>query len=129
METLRRDFKEYLSNRREIEELKRQLNGMEHLTDTVRGSSSEWPYIQGPITVQGRNASEELRTIEQIQRLVQRCRRVEEAIQTAPNSMTRRMLRLRYKQGLKWADVAAQLGDDVSVDAVKQRDQEFFRGK
>jgi hypothetical protein len=129
METLRQDFKEYLSNRREIEELKRQLNGMEHLTDTVRGSSSEWPYIQGPITVQGRNASEELRTIEQIQRLVQRCRRVEEAIQTAPNSMTRRMLRLRYKQGLKWADVAAQLGDDVSVDAVKQRDQEFFRGK
>ena len=129
METLRQDFKEYLSNRREIEELKRQLNGMEHLTDTVRGSGSEWPYIQGPITVQGRNASEELRTIEQIQRLVQRCRRVEEAIQTAPNSMTRRMLRLRYKQGLKWADVAAQLGDDVSVDAVKQRDQEFFRGK
>lgn len=129
METLRQDFKEYLSNRREIEELKRQLNGMEHLTDTVRGSSSEWPYIQGPITVQGRNASEELKTLEQIQRLVQRCRRVEEAIQTAPNSMTRRMLRLRYKQGLKWADVAAQLGDDVSVDAVKQRDQEFFRGK
>lgn len=129
MKTLRQDFKEYRSNRAEIAEMKQQLGSMEQLSDTVRGSSSEWPYIQQAITVKGRNASEETKIERQIRELELRCRRVDEAITRAPNSMTRRMLRLRYKHGLRWAEVAARMGGDVSVDAVKQRDREFFRNQ
>ena len=129
LNTLRMDFKEYRSNRQEIRELKQQLNSMDCLTDTVKGSSSEWPYVQHPITLSGRNASEETRILTQIKALEERCRRVDEAIVKAPNGLTRRMLRLRYKQGLRWAEVAAQMGEDVTVDAIKQRDQEFFRDR
>ena len=108
--TLREDFKEYRSNRQEIRELKMQLENMDCLSDTVNGSDDEWPYIQHAITVKGRNAAED-------------------AISKAPNGMTRRMLRLRYKQGLKWADVAAQMGEDVTEGSLKQRDREFFKDK
>lgn len=127
--TLRQDFKEYRSNRQEIRELKQQLGSMEHLTDTVMGSSDEWPYIQHPITVQGRNAGEETRILKQIKQLEARCRRVDEEITKAPNSLTRRMLRLRYQHGLKWAEVAAKMGADVTEDAVKQRDRMFFKDR
>lgn len=127
--TLRQDFKEYRSNRQEIRELKQQLGSMEHLTDTVMGSSDEWPYVKHPITVQGRNAAEETRILKQIKALEARCRRVEEEITKAPNSLTRRMLRLRYVHGLRWADVAARMGADVTEDAVKQRDRMFFKDR
>lgn len=126
LSTLRQDFKEYRSNKTEIMELRQQLGSMEHLTDTVMGSDAEWPYTQHPITVKGRNVSEEVRIEKEIRLLEQRCRRVDEAILKAPNSITRRMLRLRYKQGLKWAEVAAQMGEDVTEGALKKRDREFF---
>lgn len=127
--TLRQDFKEYRSRRKEIRELKKKLGSMEHLTDTVMGSSDEWPYIQHPITVQGRNAGEETKILNQIKKLEDKCRRVDDEIEKAPNSLTRRMLRYRYQDGLKWAEVAAKMDADLTEDAVKQRDRKFFKDR
>ena len=111
----------------EVEELKAELGGMECLSDTVRGSSDEWPYIQHPITVKGRNAPKEQRIREKIRKLDRQCRNVEEAVERAPNGRIRRMLKLRYVLGLRWAEVAAQMGE--TEDAVKSLDQSFFKGK
>lgn len=123
---MRRLFKAYRHNRMLIDRLKKRLDGGGMITDTVRGSSAEWPYTEHPITLCGRHAQEETETISQIQALETECRQVEEAMRKAPNSSLRLILELKYMDGLSWDGVAETLGEDVSGDAIRKRADEFF---
>ena len=123
---MRKLFKAYRHNRMLIDRLKKRLDGGGMITDTVRGSSAEWPYTEHPITLCGRNAQEETETISQIQALETECRQVEEAMRKAPNSSLRLILELKYMDGLSWDGVAETLGEDVSGDAIRKRADEFF---
>lgn len=123
---MRKLFKAYRHNRMLIDRLKKRLDGGGMITDTVRGSSAEWPYTEHPITLCGKNASEETETISQILALENDCRRVEEAMKKAPNSSVRLMLELKYMDGMSWECVAEMLGENVSGDAIRKRADEFF---
>lgn len=121
-------FKRYRHNRMLLERKRRQLSDMEQLTDTVSGSSTEWPYTQHPVTVCGRNAAEEVKMLAEIRELEQALKAVEDALRKAPNSSVRLMLELKYVDGLRWEEVAQAMGEDVSGDAMRKREEAFFEG-
>lgn len=123
---MRKLFKAYRHNRMLIDRLKKRLDGGGMITDTVRGSSAEWPHTEHQITLCGRNAQEESKTISKIQELENECRQVEEAMRKAPNSSLRLILEHKYMDGLSWDGVAAKLGEDVSGDAIRKRADKFF---
>lgn len=123
---MRKLFKAYRHNRLLIDRLKKRLDGGGMITDTVRGSSAEWPYVEHPITLCGRHAGEETETISQIAQLENECRLVEEAVKKAPNSSLRLILELKYMDGMSWDAVADMLGEDVTGDAIRKRADEFF---
>lgn len=125
---MREMFKRYRHNKMMLERKRRQLSDMEQLTDTVSGSSAEWPYTQHPVTVCGRNAAEELKAMAEIRELEQALKTVENAMRKAPNSSVRLMLELKYVDGLSWEEVAQAMGEDVSDDAMRKRAEAFFDG-
>lgn len=125
---MREMFKRYRHNRMLLERKRRQLSDMEQLTDTVSGSSTEWPYTQHPVTVCGRNAAEEVKMLAEIRELEQALKAVEDALRKAPNSSVRLMLELKYVDGLRWEEVAQAMGEDVSGDAMRKREEAFFEG-
>lgn len=128
MKELRALFKGYRHNRMLLDRKRRELESMAEITDTVRGSSAEWPYVQQTMTVSGRNAAEETRIMEEIRQLEQACGQVENALRKAPNSTVRLMLELKYVDGLRWEEVAQAMGEDVSGDAMRKREEAFFEG-
>lgn len=125
---MREMFKHYRHNRMLLERKRRQLAEMEQMTDTVSGSSAEWPYTQHTVTVCGRNAAEELKMLAEIHKLEQEIMAVEAALRKAPNSSVRLMLELKYVDGMKWEEVAQAMGEDVSGDALRKREDAFFDG-
>lgn len=125
---MREMFKQYRHNRMLLERKRRQLSDMEQLTDTVSGSSAEWPYTKHTVTVCGRNAAEERKVMEEIHQLERACRTVEDAMRKAPNSSVRLMLELKYVDGLSWEEVAQAMGENVSDDAMRKRAEAFFEG-
>lgn len=125
---MRAMFKQYRHNRMLLERKRRELAGMAEITDTVKGSSAEWPHIQQTMTVCGRNAAEELKVMEEIRRLERECKVVEDAMRKAPNSSVRLMLELKYVDGKSWEEVAEAMDEDVSDDAMRKRRDAFFAG-
>lgn len=128
--TVRGEFEQYRSMGKRIELKKRQLKEMEQLTDTVIGSSAEWPYTAHPMTVCGRNAAEETEILKQIQELEARRAEVRRIIEDVEDEDTKLMLELKYTYPVKlsWDDVAAEMGEDVSGDAMRKRADKFFDG-
>lgn len=114
--SIKEDFRKYREARRMAEIDKQRLEGAKQMTDTVRGSSTEWPYTQHPVTVTGRNAGEERAILARIAENKALCARVEEAIWRAPNEKIRCILTLHYVEGFSWENVAEiWAGDDVNA--------------
>lgn len=127
---MRGEFEQYRAMGKRIELKKRQLKEMENLTDTVKGSSPEWPYTAHPMTVCGRNAAEETEILKQIQELMERRAKVRRIIEAVRDEDTKLMLELKYTYPVKmsWDDVAAEMGEDVGGDAMRKRADNFFDG-
>lgn len=123
---MREEFRQYKHMRKEMDVLQEELERMEVLTDTVKGSSTEWPYTEHTMRVQGRHANEEVRVKKQLEALAKRCRRVEDAVKRAPNSSIRCVLTLRYLRGMKWRQVADVMDED-SEDSVRKMAEGYFK--
>lgn len=125
---MRGEFEQYRSMGKRIELKKKQLKEMEQLTDTVMGSSPEWPYTAHPMTVCGRNAAEETEILKQIQELEVRRAEVRRIVEGVEDEDTKLMLELKYMWPVKlsWDDVVAEMGEDVSGDAMRKRADNFF---
>lgn len=123
---MRDEFRQYRAMRKEMELLRDELERMETLTDTVKGSSAEWPYTSHTMRVQGKHAAAEERVRQKVRELAKRCERVERAIDRAPNSAVRCVLTMRYLRGMKWGQVAAAMDED-SEDSVRKMAEGYFK--
>lgn len=127
---MRGEFEQYRSMGKRIELKKRQLKEMEHLTDTVKGSSPEWPHTAHTMTICGRNAAEETEIIKIITQLENRRAEVCRIIETVKEENVKLMLELKYTEGAyrSWDEVAAEMQEteDVSGDALRKRADKFF---
>lgn len=128
---MRTEFEQYRANRLDIERTKEKLNGMQFLTDTVTGSSVEYPHTKHTMTVSGRNAEEEEKLRGHIADLSCRMRSVEKLKDGIKNTNMRLMLELKYmdetpKSWDEVADVMQLVEKGVSGDALRKRADKFF---
>lgn len=103
---------------RELEEQKRR-----GVSDTVSGSSPEYPYTQHTITVKGVPLDLHAR----LDRLKKQKAEIEAFVAGLPNSAYRRVATYRGLQRLPWDTVAAKMGYRYSVQKAKRKYYEIFQ--
>ena len=125
---MRREFEQYRAMGRRIELLKSELEQMECLSDTVKGSCAEYPYTLQTMTVAGRNAAEELVILQEIDELRKRRAKVREIIRGLEDQEEKLMLELKYTDSIKrsWDEVAEEMQETVSGEALRKRADKFF---
>lgn len=103
-------LEDYRYNLLELEEYDK---GKRNAHDTVKGSSSEFPYSSHSVSIYGiPNEREEL-----VQKLKKQCAEVEQFIAKLPNSYCRLLVRYRIMKAMEWEEVGALL--NKSENAVK----------
>lgn len=85
-------------------------------TDTVSGSSEDYPYTKHPVTVRGVSLDDMalLRVLEEQEEEIRLF------VHSLPNSKHRRIVTMRAMQGMSWAQVAAKMGYRYSESGVKK---------
>lgn len=124
-----KDFEEYKSKKEEISEIRKKLDNLErHPAEDVLSSDVIMNYQTGygiPQTITGVDIAyiSRLRSryITQIMRLQEECEQVEEYIDSIEDSLTRRMVRMAFVDGIKQSKIAFQLHIDQSNVSRKLR--------
>lgn len=124
-------LKQYRHLGREIASLEKQLQtrqpGADVVTDIVKGSMPEYPYVETSVKITGLNQ----RTVERLQRRYHRLRaereNIEKLIDGISDSYIRNIISLRYVQGESWDTVAANSGKNTSPDGVRKALERYFK--
>ena len=128
---------------REIEMLKRQLSDLEDrqdgcICDTVKASSTDYPYTLHNITVSGTsdpqaayNRRAEIRETKALISLKIEQRDIEYGrliryINGVDDSLIRQILTYRYINGFNWTQVAMHIGGGNTADSVKKACYRFL---
>ena len=116
----------YRAYREELHKAQRLMEDDCMVSDTVRGSSPEPPYVMHTITVRGVDAVRRERNMKRIDKLLGRCAEVEAEIALAPESVSG-LLRAKYIQGLQWDQVGERFG--LKPDTARMRVMRWFSMK
>lgn len=117
-------LEEYLDIKAEIRDLARRIEkqNAEIVTDTVVGSSPEYPYTEHSVSIRGVMNDDRLqarrRTL--IGKLREREEEIEQFIEALPHSRERRIARYRVFDGLSWKEIAAKMGYKYSETNVRR---------
>ena len=134
----RQDLENYIYLQGEIEDLRLEVANLKTksaqvVSDTVQGSSNEYPFTQHPISIRGCDASarekyEQKKALlyNRITELEQKKAEISQWIDSVPQVRMRRLLRYRYIDGLKWPGIAARLGYNSS-DAARIDHDRFLK--
>jgi hypothetical protein len=127
----------YLKN--EIKMLKEQIENMEYniVTDSVRGSSPYFPYIEQRFKIEGIDYKDYDRRLKRLKKQLKR--RIEELmdlveeingfIEGIDDSLIRQAILLKYVNGLSWEEVAACVGGGNTAEGLRKRVQRFLKEK
>jgi len=127
--------------KREVELLEQQIADAEYesskykASDVVLGSNPVWPYQEKTFRVEGidipkyeRHLQRLRKKLEQrLEELMEMRERLEEYIETVPDSLIRQILILRYVNGLSWKQVAAHIGGGNTADSVRMLHNRFLK--
>lgn len=126
------ELKQYRSICREIEENEEELE-RQTAADTVIGSDAQFPFIKRSVTVCGIIPEEEnRRRIEKLSRLRRQRERIERFAEDIDDSLTRRIIELRYIKGSfmpSWEAVAQAIGGWNTADGVRKTAARFLKRK
>jgi hypothetical protein len=103
-------LKQYIDICNEINELSK------NMTDTVSGSSPDYPYVQHTITISGVTLDMAKRKTQ----LIKIKAEIEVFILSLPNSKMRRIASMKVIEGLSWEGIAARMGPRYSVNSVRK---------
>lgn len=120
---LEAEFVQYRAMRQEIAALRRQRAAL-YVTDTVRASASEHPYLAHTVAIAGKDQRLTRRIDARIERLRRRCEAVENTIVAEEDSRDRLVLSLRYLEGSSWREIGQRMG--TGEDAARKRAERFF---
>lgn len=104
----------------EIRELEEQLR--RGVSDTVFGSSTEYPYTQHTITIKGVPPDLHAR----LEHLKKQKAEIEAFVEGLPNSRIRRIVTYRALKRYDWKTVAARMGSGYSEATVKKQYYRVF---
>lgn len=109
----RNDLKQYRDLLREIEVLERRIEkANDKVTDTVKGSSSSYPFIERNIIIEGQSPRKEryIRRLQKRKRKAEELQEeIEEFIAQIPDSRTRQIFEQRYIMGKSWRAISLWL--------------------
>lgn len=105
----------------EITELEKRMRSS--VTDTVSGSSAEYPYNQHPVSIRGVPPE----FSKQLDILKKQKSEIEQFVFGLKDSGQRCLVTLRALQGLSWAQVAARMGVHYTEEKAKKRYQRFLK--
>lgn len=117
----KKELSQYRSLCDEILELETAIKeNTEH--STVRGSDAEFPYLSHSMQVSGvQDTTDNQNTLIKVRRLKLKKQEIESFIENIEDSLTRRIFRLRFIEGMNWRDVSANIGGGNSEEAVRKR--------
>ncbi len=102
------------------------------VADTVRGSSSEFPYTEHPITITGTQQPPNSLILRREQRLRQRQQRtcqeregIEKFIDSLEDSQLRQIVHYRFIKGYSWPKIAILMNNNEST--LKMRLNRYFK--
>ena len=118
----------------EIRKLKK--NRKRILTDTVKGSSHDFPYTLQTYRTEGlaysvvKNPDELDRLEETLKERLQNAEKIKHDVEVWLNTIPMRMQRIiRYKifKGLTWAEVAIRMGRKATPDGIRKEYENFMK--
>lgn len=120
-----KDLSRYKHYKNEAERLRQRLKS-EIVTDTVSGSSPEYPYTKHTINIEGLQEKHQKLLHTAYLRAYSEQIKLEEFIQSVDDPLVRDIIRLRFEDGLKWEQVADKIVG-YTVDALKKRLYRYLR--
>ena len=84
------------------------------VTDTVNGSSDEFPYTTHPISIRG--TRRDTKAIEEVKLLVQEKSAIDEYIDGIEDVRARTLLDMHYRKGWGWCKVAHSTGKSMEAN-------------
>ena len=121
----------------EIEILKKQIEDITYTitTDSVKGSTPYFPYIESNFLITGVDYQGHDNKLNRLQGKLNR--RVEELIDLVEetndyiinigDSLVRQIFTLRYINGLEWKQVAASIGGNKTADSVRKIAERYLK--
>ena len=107
----------------------------EYVTDSVKGSSKHFPFVEHTIMITGADVEghdrKARRLKAQLERresdLLDKRAEIEEFIDTIDDSFIRQIIALRYISCFQWEQVAAHMGSGYTVNCIKKQHERFMR--
>ena len=124
-------LKQYIFLKNEIRDLEDEISDLENAqtTSVVSGSYDVPPYTKHSIKVQGNYEHTKSLVADKKQerdRLIEMQFVIEDFVESIPDIRIRRIVRLKYLQGLSWNQVAQKLGGYNTSDSVRMACKRFF---
>ena len=126
----KQELEQYRSIVVEIDEVRERLKD-NVVSDTVVGSDIHFPYTSHVMRVEGiadKAAAERDKKL--LRRLEEQKQSIEEFVSDIPDSLTRRIFRLRHITGKRrptWVKIAMTIGGDNTEDSVFQRHKRYLQ--
>ena len=111
----------------------------EAVTDTVKGSQTEFPFVQHSIPISGIDFDEQSnreldmeikKTVALLNRrkieLLRQYREIRRFIDSIDDPLMRQIITLRYVQQKEWRDVAKEIGGKNTENSVRMMAKRFF---
>lgn len=125
-------FEQYRNAKIELRLIDHEMHRYHTVTDTVKGSLTEFPYTACSIQIQGVDASIRLQTMDLLAAKTKQLAKlrldVELCLNGIEDCLVASILRLRYIEGLSWQAVAMRMGSGISVSGVKMAAKRYFAG-
>ena len=132
MSDLRDAKKKYESLKIIIAEYTAQISDLERrqvVTDTVKGSSLDYPYTQHPVKIEGKGTDEESRMLAQRADEIKKERAAAEKelkeitnfIDEIDDRLIKQAVKLRITQGLSWQQIVNRFGNVITEAALIMR--------
>lgn len=125
--------------KKEIELLQKQIAEADTskymVSDVVEGSAKEWPYNKRTFKIEGINVPRYEKHMQRLKKKLERRleelmemrERLEEYIDTVPDSLIRQILTLRYVNGLSWRQIAVHIGGGNTADSVRKACMRYLK--
>lgn len=116
-------LRQYRPLNHEINMIQEQINRLSYECVVVSSSDSEFPYCPGIVKVGGYpDEADQKRRRELEQQKEKRQNQIDQIdnfIDSVDDSLIRQLLVYRYKDGLRWNEIAAKLGCEYSADYLR----------
>ena len=125
-----KELEQYRALPGEIEQIEKRIRNLEKgiVHESVKGSSTHFPYTEHRIHIQGINAKEisrlRVQLMKRVHRLITQLNEIEAFIDSIEDSLIRQAITLYYVEGLTWRAVATQL--DYRDDGTPRKKVEKF---